>query len=69
MEFKRKKLTLTKCEGPVETLKQVLCDVWLIKFKSWQDELRDLGLRETQFLVVLFNPLQHTEVDECKHVK
>lgn len=38
------RLTLAKSERPVKTLEQILGDVRLFEFESWENKLLDLGL-------------------------
>ena len=38
------RLTLAKSERPVKTLEQILGNVRLFEFESWQNKLLDLGL-------------------------
>ena len=63
------KLTRAKGQSPIQTLKQVLCDVLLFKFESRQDELLNLLFLQEKFTFILLNALEHAEVDESKHVE
>lgn len=62
-------LTCSECESPIQTFKQVLGYVELIKFKCRQDELLNLLLLQEEFTFILFNTLEHTKMYKCQHIK